>query len=331
MKIDDKILELHSPNRIYLDQEERKTPYGTVFFAKVSLEPLERGFGHTIGNAMRRVLISSIPGYAVCGVEIDGASHELETIPGVKEDVLNIILNLKQLPIALTSGAGHAILEIDKKGEGAVRASDIRGHGFEAVSPDMVIANLGLNASLQMRIYVQKGFGYVPSERQDYSEFGDMLPTNFLRIDSIYSPVKNIAYQVHSTRLQQRTDMDRLVLSIETNGTVTPQDALKVATLIMHRQLEVFGDIDAEVLASISKQREKEEDARLKLRVNDLDLGVRALNCLQNMNIENVDQLIGYTEKELLRTPNLGRKSLDEIKNVLRIHGLSLRNDSTSH
>ena len=290
--------------------------------AKVTLEPLERGFGHTLGNALRRILLSSMPGCAVTEVEIDGVQHEYSAIEGVQEDVIDILLNLKGLAIRMT-GRDEATLSLTKKGAGPVTAADIQlDHDVEIVNPDHVIANLNEKGDLNMKLRIARGRGYesADSRRQDEEE---TRAIGRLQLDATYSPVYRVSYVVESARVEQRTDLDKLVIDLETDGTLDPDEAIRRAATILQQQLAVFVDLEGEAEPEPVKE-EDEVDPILLRPVDDLELTVRSANCLKAENIYYIGDLIQRTEVELLKTPNLGKKSLTEIKDVLASRGLSL-------
>ncbi|MWD72347.1 DNA-directed RNA polymerase subunit alpha [Escherichia coli] len=294
--------------------------------AKVTLEPLERGFGHTLGNALRRILLSSMPGCAVTEVEIDGVLHEYSTKEGVQEDILEILLNLKGLAVRV-QGKDEVILTLNKSGIGPVTAADITHDGdVEIVKPQHVICHLtDENASISMRIKVQRGRGYVPASTRIHSE-EDERPIGRLLVDACYSPVERIAYNVEAARVEQRTDLDKLVIEMETNGTIDPEEAIRRAATILAEQLEAFVDfVDLRDVRQPEVKEEKPEFDPILLRpVDDLELTVRSANCLKAEAIHYIGDLVQRTEVELLKTPNLGKKSLTEIKDVLASRGLSL-------
>ncbi|HBC5861727.1 TPA: DNA-directed RNA polymerase subunit alpha [Escherichia coli] len=291
--------------------------------AKVTLEPLERGFGHTLGNALRRILLSSMPGCAVTEVEIDGVLHEYSTKEGVQEDILEILLNLKGLAVRV-QGKDEVILTLNKSGIGPVTAADITHDGdVEIVKPQHVICHLAdENASISMRIKVQRGRGYVPASTRIHSE-EDERPIGRLLVDACYSPVERIAYNVEAARVEQRTDLDKLVIEMETNGTIDPEEAIRRAATILAEQLEAFVDL-RDVRQPEVKEEKPEFDPILLRPVDDLELTVRSANCLKAEAIHYIGDLVQRTEVELLKTPNLGKKSLTEIKDVLASRGLSL-------
>ncbi len=291
--------------------------------ARISLEPLERGFGHTLGNALRRILLSSMPGCAVSEVEIQGVLHEYTTIEGVQEDVLEILLNLKELAIRMHT-RDTAILTMKKKGPGPVLARDIAvDHDVEIVNPDFVIANLTKSGELNMTLYVSRGRGYVPSSvRED--EGAENCPIGRLQLDASFTPIKRVSYAVEAARVEQRTDLDRLVMELETDGTIDPEEAIRRAAAILSEQLAVFADLKGVKSPEIPKAEHQKWDPILLRPVDDLELTVRSANCLKAENIFLIGDLIQRTEVELLKTPNLGKKSLTEIKDVLATRGLSL-------
>ncbi len=290
--------------------------------AKVVLEPLERGFGHTLGNALRRILLSSMPGCAVTEVEIEGVLHEYGDIEGVQEDVIEILLNLKGIAILL-HGKDHATLQLNKRGPGVVTAADIQlDHEVDIKNPEHVIANITGDVDLNMTLTVASGRGYQPADARQ-SEEDETRAIGRLQLDASYSPIKRLAYDVESARVEQRTDLDKLVLNLETNGTIDPEEAIRRAATILQQQLAVFVDLEGEKEAE-PEQKEEEIDPVLLRPVDDLELTVRSANCLKAENIYYIGDLIQRTEVELLKTPNLGKKSLTEIKDILASRGLSL-------
>jgi len=290
--------------------------------AKVVLEPLERGFGHTLGNALRRILLSSMPGCAVVEVDIDGVLHEYTAIEGVQEDVVEILLNLKELAIRM-EGRDDVTLTLNKTGAGPVLASDIEQvHDVQIVNPDHVIANLNKAGKLNMTLRIAKGRGYEPATMRFGGEETDR-PIGRLQLDASFSPVRRVAYVVESARVEQRTDLDKLIVDIETNGTIDPEDAIRYAANILQDQLSVFVDLKAEEHEEEVRHEEAIDPVLLR-PVDDLELTVRSANCLKAESIYYIGDLIQRTEVELLKTPNLGKKSLTEIKDVLASRGLSL-------
>ncbi len=291
--------------------------------AKIALEPLERGFGHTLGNALRRILLSSMPGCAVVEVEIQGVLHEYTTIEGVQEDVLDILLNLKDLAVTMHA-RDKATLTLKKSGPGVVLASDIMlDHDVEIANPDHVIANLTKTGELNMTLNVERGRGYQPAVARQ-SSAGDDRPIGKLQLDASFSPVKRVAYAVESARVEQHTDLDRLVIDLETNGTIDPEEAIRRAAGILKDQLTIFVDLDVKPEPVAAKSSGPAIEPILLRPVDDLELTVRSANCLKAENIFLIGDLIQRTEVELLKTPNLGKKSLTEIKDVLATRGLSL-------
>ena len=295
--------------------------------AKVTLEPFERGYGHTLGNALRRVLLSSMVGYAPTEVTIAGVLHEYSTIDGVAEDVVHIMLNLKGVVFRLHN-RDEVTLVVRKEGEGPVTAADIQvPHDVEIMNPGHVIAHLAHGGKLDMQIKVEKGRGYVPGTMRRY---GDEPTKSIGRIvlDASFSPVQRVSYAVENARVEQRTDLDKLVMEIETNGAVTPEEAIRSSAQILVDQLVVFTGLQPNEVAGgayTGAERVKEIHDPILLRpVDELELTVRSANCLKAENIYYIGDLIQRTETELLKTPNLGRKSLNEIKEVLASRGLTL-------
>jgi len=289
--------------------------------ARVILEPLERGFGHTLGNALRRILLSSMTGAAVDEVEIEGVLHEYTTIEGVQEDVVDILLNLKG--IAIRMEADSASLTLNKKGPGVVTAGDIiLDHNVEIINPEHVIANLTKAGELNMTLKISKGRGYQPASTRGGDEEEDR-PIGRLVLDASYSPVHRVAYVVDSARVEQRTNLDKLIIDLDTNGTIDPEEAIRTAATILQDQLSTFVDLSGKEEVEAASE-EPEVDPVLLRPVDDLELTVRSANCLKAEQIYYIGDLIQRTEVELLKTPNLGKKSLTEIKDVLASRGLSL-------
>ena len=288
--------------------------------AKVVMEPFERGYGHTLGNALRRILLSSMPGYAPTEVKISGVLHEYSIIEGVQEDVVDILLNLKGLVLKLHNRT-DTTLKLKKSTPGPVTGADIeQSHDVEIVNPDHVIANLTAGGKIDMQIKVEKGRGYVAAtaRRNDESRtIGSIL------LDASYSPVRRVSYAVESARVEQRTDLDRLVMDIETNGSIEPEEAVRYAARVLVDQLSVFADLQGTPMQA-EEAKSPQVDPILLQPVDDLELTVRSANCLKAENIYYIGDLIQRTENELLKTPNLGRKSLNEIKEVLASKGLTL-------
>lgn len=290
--------------------------------ARVTMEPFERGFGHTLGNALRRILLSSLPGHAATEVTIENVLHEYSTLDGVREDIVDLLMNLKGVVFKLHNNRGETTLRLAKSGEGVVTAADIElTHDVEIINPGHVIAHLAPGGKIDMQIKIEEGRGYVP---------GNVRPVNAesksigrIVLDASFGPVRRVSYLVESARVEQRTDLDRLVIDIETNGAVDPEQAIRYAARVLMDQLSVFADLEG---TPVSAPAEKQItiDPVLLRPVDDLELTVRSANCLKAENIYYIGDLIQRTETELLKTPNLGRKSLNEIKEVLASRGLTL-------
>jgi DNA-directed RNA polymerase subunit alpha len=291
--------------------------------ALVELEPFERGYGHTLGNALRRVLLSSMVGYAPTEVSINGVLHEYSTIDGVREDVVNILLNLKGVVFKLHN-RDEVTLSLRKDGEGAVTAGDIQTpHDVEIINPEHVIANLSQGGRLDMQIKVEKGRGYEPGTMRRYAdEVGKTIGR--IVLDASFSPVKRVSYTVESARVEQRTDLDKLVMEIETNGAITAEEAIRNSARILVDQLSVFAALEGAETIAEAPSRSQTYDPILLRPVDELELTVRSANCLKAENIYYIGDLVQRSETELLKTPNLGRKSLNEIKEVLAARGLTL-------
>ncbi|MEQ1673752.1 MAG: DNA-directed RNA polymerase subunit alpha [Candidatus Nitrotoga sp.] len=289
--------------------------------AKVVMEPFERGYGHTLGNALRRILLSSMKGYAPTEVKIAGVLHEYSSIDGVQEDVVEILLNLKGLVLKLHD-ATDVTLTLKKESAGVVTAGDIViGSSTEVINPDHVIAHLTAGGKLDMEIKVEQGRGYVSSvSRQTH---GSTRSVGYIALDASFSPVRRVSYAVESARVEQRTDLDKLIMDIETNGAIDPEEAIRYAARILVEQFSVFASLEGTPMPQEKPQAPK-VDPMLLRPVDDLELTPRSSNCLKAQSIHYVGDLIQHTENDLLRTPNLGRKSLNEIKQVLAEHGLSL-------
>lgn len=289
--------------------------------AKVTMEPFERGYGHTLGNAIRRVLLSSMPGFAPTEVQISGVVHEYSALDGVQEDVVDILLNLKGIVLKLHNTT-EAVLILKKKGEGVATAGDIEvGHDVEIINPDHVVAHLTAGGKIDMQIKVEMGRGYVPGTARE--ETNESRAIGSILLDASFSPVHRVSYAVENARVEQRTDLDKLVMDIETNGVVDPEEAIRYAARVLVEQLSVFADLKGTPLP-VEQPEAPQIDPRLLRPVDDLELTVRSANCLKAENIYYIGDLIQRTENELLKTPNLGRKSLNEIKEVLASRGLSL-------
>ena len=289
--------------------------------AKVVLEPLERGFGHTLGNALRRILLSSMMGCAIVEVEIDGVEHEYSTIEGIQEDVMEILLNLKGVAVVMEE-RDETTVTLNAQGPGVVTAGDIECDShLEVVNPDHVIATISGKTSLNMQLRVVRGRGYQPSDSRVNDE--DNRTIGRLQLDASFSPIFKVSYSVDNARVENRTDLDKLILELETNGTIDPEESIRRAATILQQQMAVFVDLQGETMAE-PEEKEEEIDPILLRPVDDLELTVRSANCLKAESIYYIGDLIQRTEVELLKTPNLGKKSLTEIKDVLASRGLSL-------
>ncbi len=291
-------------------------------YACFEVEPLERGFGHTLGNALRRVLISSLPGAAVTSINIEGVQHEFSTVPGVKEDVTEIILNIKELAVKLHTDQPK-ILEISAVGPCKVSAGDIRVDSeVEVVNPDLHIATLSRDAKLHIWMTLDRGRGYVPAERNKQNP----MPIGVIPIDSIYTPIKKVNYNVEDTRVGQAMDYDKLTLEVWTNGSISPEEAIGMAAKVLTEQLTIFAELKDR--PSVTEQDEPQEEEKAQydeMTIEELDLSVRAFNCLKRANIKTVGELIEKTPEEMMKVRNLGKKSLEEVDEKLALMGLSLR------
>ncbi len=288
--------------------------------AKIVVEPLERGFGLTLGNALRRVLLSSLQGGAVTAIKIDGVLHEFSVVPGVREDVTDIVLNVKGLAVAVHN-EGQKTMTLKAEGPCTVTAAMIEtGHDVEIMNPDHVICNLDAGAKISMELTVDTGKGYVPAYQNKPAD----APIGLIAVDAIYSPVKKVSYKVENTRVGQITDYDKLTLVVETNGVVSPEDAVAYAARILQDQLKPFINFDEPENEVEDVKEELPFNRNLLKKVDELELSVRSANCLKNDNIVYIGDLVQKTEAEMLRTPNFGRKSLNEIKEVLAKMGIHL-------
>ena len=310
---------LIKPKKVERDEKSYSPYYGKFIY-----EPLEKGYGITLGNALRRVLLSSIPGAAITSVKIDGVAHEFSTISGVLEDVTDIVLNLKQVRLKLHDNPPRTI-KIEKEGEGEVKAGDIITDGsVDIINPQQHIATLtSKEAKLIMEMTVNLGRGYVPAERNKE----DSQPLGTIPIDAIFSPIKKVNFTVRNARVGQMTDYDKLILEVWTDGTITSEKAISLAAKILRDQLDIFLIEEEEETLPPELPEEEEEEIPKEIfykNIDDLELSGRALNCLKNSNIHLIGELVQKTEEELLKTRNFGRKSLNEIKNVLHQMGLSL-------
>lgn len=312
MQID--VSELFVPKNIDIQKDNPNS-------SRIVLEPFERGFGHTLGNALRRILLSSMPGAAIVEVQIEGVEHEYSFLPGMREDVIDVLMNLKGIALRLNI-VDEVYLTLKKTG-GVVTAEDIQvDHNVEIINPEYTIAHLNKGTTLDMTLKVAKGRGYQPADTR-INESDDSHTIGVIQLDASFSPVKRVAYLVESTRVQQRTDLDKLIIDLETNGTMGPEEAIRFSATILQQQLAAFVDLEA-----VNQSKPQEEEAMVDpiflSPVDDLELTVRSANCLKAVSIRCIGDLVQYTEQDLLRTPNLGKKSLTEMKDVLAARGLTL-------
>ena len=306
------VIDLLVPTEIQVDDV-------TPNLSKITLEPLERGFGHTLGNALRRILLSSMPGAAVTDVAIDGISHEYSTIEGVREDVIDILLNIKDMPVNVIEG-NHAEITLDVTGPCDVLASSFEVPGtVELVNPDFHIATIVDKVNLKMTLTVRTGRGYEPADLRDDED----RVVGALKVDASYSPVRRVSYTVDNARFEKRTDLDKLVIELETDGTLDPKLAVEHSATILQQQLSAFVDLDA-IAEQEAKKDQNDFDPILLRSIEELELTVRSTNCLKAESIFLIGDLIHRSEFDLLKTPNLGKKSLNEIKDVLASKDLSL-------
>jgi DNA-directed RNA polymerase subunit alpha len=310
----------------FLVPQDIKVSRPSPFIVKVSLEPFERGFGHTIGHTLRRILLSSIPGWAPTEVQIDGVLHEYAAKEGVQEDILEVLLNVKSLAIKVPDEEGtleEMMLTVHKTGPCQILAGDIaEANDVEIMNPELVIVTLTKPIEFDMKIKIKRGRGYEPVHVRQTAEKKSKA-VGVLSVDASYSPVKRVIYSVEGARFEGRADLDKLLLELETDGTLDPEAAIRRAATILQQQLSAFVDLDS-VLLQQPKKQEEEFDPILLRPVEDLELTVRAANCLRSENIQYIGDLVQKTETELLKTPNLGKKSLNEIKKVLMGRNLSL-------
>jgi len=309
--------ELIKPKRLEVDEKGLTPTYGKFFG-----EPFERGYGTTIGNALRRVLLSSLQGAAIVALRVKGVLHEFSTVAGVTEDVTDIVLNLKEVRVKLHDGGAEETARIQAKGPREVTAADIQaGPRVEILSPEQHIATLAKDAELDVELVIRMGRGYVPAERNKREED----PVGTIPIDAIFSPITKVNFNVTNARVGQRTDYDRLVLEVHTDGSVRPEDAVAHAARIFQQQLSIFVNFEEEPSVTNGEQRrELPQNENLYRPVDDLELSVRSANCLQNADIKYIGELVQKSEQEMLKTKNFGRKSLNEIKEILHEMGLSL-------
>ena len=305
-----------------------ETP-GDATYGKYVVEPLERGYGTTLGNALRRILLSSLPGTAVTTIKIAGVQHEFCTIPGVKEDVTQIVLNVKKI-IAKLYGTGTKTVYIQASGEGEVTAGDIKADGeVEILNPDLHIATLGPDASLNMELTMSHGRGYVPADRNKVNQ---QAVIGIIPVDSIYSPVLKVNYTVENTRVGNMTDYDKLTVEVWTDGTITARDAVSLSAKILSDLFALFTDLSETVgsRSTVVEKPETQRDKVLEMTIEELDLSVRSFNCLKRANINTVQDLTEKTEDEMMKVRNLGRKSLEEVMNKLSMMGLSLKSEENN-
>ncbi len=312
------MIEMEKPNVEVVEISEDNT------YGKFTVEPLERGYGTTLGNSLRRIMLSSLPGAAVTSVKIDGVLHEFSTVPGVKEDVTEIILNLKGLSIRMHGDDESKTIRIEAKGEGTITAGDIIADAdVEILNPEMHIATLDVDGAITMEINVSRGRGYVPAENNKVPE----MPIGVIPVDSIFTPVTKANYFVENTRVGQVTDFDRLIIEVFTDGSILPDEAISLAAKIMNEHLNLFIDL-TEHVGDVEIMVQKEEDTKekvLEMTIEELDLSVRSYNCLKRAGINTVDELIQRTEEDMMKVRNLGKKSLEEVQNKLGELDLSLK------
>jgi DNA-directed RNA polymerase subunit alpha len=293
------------------------------------IEPLDRGFGYTFGNSLRRVLLSSLEGAAVTAVKIEGVAHEFTTLPGVKEDVTDVLLNLKNLICRLHGESPEVEVHIAKKGSGAVTAADIQAPAdLEILNPELVLAHLSDKGKLEMTLTIGRGRGYVPADLNR----GPETTIGVIPIDSIFSPVRRVSYDVEAARVGQRTDYDKLTLDVSTDGSLEPRDAIGLAAEILIRQLAIFTDLErmegfGEAAAADAGADAPAAHGMENFPIEELELGVRSYNCLKRVGIETIGDLVAKSEDELAAIPNFGKKSIEEVKETLQTHGLGLRGD----
>jgi DNA-directed RNA polymerase subunit alpha len=311
------VIEIEKPTIECFYSDENKD------YGKFVVEPLERGYGTTLGNSLRRILLSSLPGAAVTSVKIDGILHEFSTIPGVKEDVTEIILNLKKLAVRINGENSKRVI-INAVGPKVVTAGDIISDSdLEIFNPDLHIATLEENATLVMEINISRGRGYVPAEQNKT----ESMPIAVIPVDSIYTPVRKVNFSVENTRVGQVTDYDKLILEVWTDGSITPKEGVSIGAKIMQEHLKLFIDL-TDSMEAMEIMVEKEEDQKekaLEMTIEELELSVRSFNCLKRAGINTVEELTHRTEEDMMKVRNLGKKSLDEVKNKLEELGLSLR------
>lgn len=323
------ILAFQKPDKVLMLQADNN-------FGKFEFRPLEPGYGVTIGNALRRILLSSLEGYAICNIRIDGVKHEFATIPGVKEDVTNVILNLKKVRLKrVVEDTDYEKATIKVSGQDVFKAGDIGKvlNGFEVLNPDLVICHLDPNAGFQMDININKGRGYVPADEN----FNPADAIDVIAIDSIYTPIINVKYSVENYRVEQKTDYEKLILEITTDGSILPKDALKEAAKILIQHFMLFSDEKIALDANESEGNEEFDEEvlhmrqLLKTKLIDMDLSVRALNCLKSAEVETLGELVAFNKTDLLKFRNFGKKSLSELEELLASHGLSFGMDISKY
>ena len=315
------MVEIEKPRITCMDTPEDAS------YGKYVVEPLERGYGMTLGNSLRRILLSSLPGYAATSIKIAGVQHEFTTVPGVKEDVTEIVLNIKRVIVKLHS-QGVKTVYIDAVGPCEVRAGDIKADGeVEILNPELLICTLGPDASLNMEITLSQGRGYVSSDRNKTAQ----TPIGVIPVDSIYSPVNKVNYTVEPCRVGDRTDYDKLTLEVWTNGTISAKDAVSLGAKIMADHLTVFTSLSDTVSTSstVVEKTSDRPDAKLSMTIDELDLSVRSFNCLKRANINTVADLINKTGEDMMKVRNMGKKSLDEVQKKLEMMGLSLASEDS--
>jgi DNA-directed RNA polymerase subunit alpha len=322
MAVRTSLMEFQIPRIVHEEVDDRRGLF--------VIEPLDRGFGYTFGNSLRRVLLSSLEGAAVTSVKIEGVAHEFTTLPGVREDVTDIILNLKNLIARLHGDSPEVEVRLTKKGPGSVTASDIEAPAeLEILNQDLELANLSDKGKLEMTITIGRGRGYVPAELNR----GPQHTIGVIPVDSIFSPVRRVAYDVEAARVGQRTDYDKLRLDVTTDGSVSPKDAIAEAAEILIRQLAIFTDIDRieqlteAAVGDVGVPEVSLAHGMENFPIEELELGVRSYNCLKRVGIETIGDLVSKTEGELAAIPNFGKKSIEEVKETLAAHGLNLRGE----
>jgi len=310
---------------IEIEKPKIETISDDAKYGKFVVEPLERGYGNTLGNSLRRILLSSLPGAAVTSIQIDGVLHEFSTIEGVVEDVASIILNVKKLALKIYSDE-EKVIEIDFKGDGVVTAADItHDSDVEILNPDLYIATIAKNGHLRMRMYAQRGRGYTPADQNKRED----LPIGVIPIDSIYTPVSRVNFQVENTRVGQNSDYDKLTLDVWTDGSIGPKEAISLGAKILTEHLNIFVGMTSEAqTAEIMVEKEEDQKEKvLEMTIEELDLSVRSYNCLKRAGINTVLELANKSEDDMMKVRNLGRKSLEEVKHKLEELGLGLRKE----